>query len=75
MSDIIREIRPDDRGEIDDIAITSDGHGREIEMFRLERMTSGGWWTCVYYKGGGRDFFTLHSKRKIACWHSDERAE
>lgn len=44
-------IRPDDTGAVDDVAITGD-------LFRLERMGRGAWWSCIY-RGDQRTAFRL----------------
>lgn len=54
-----RRIDNDDKGKLDDIAIS------DVSMFRMERMDKGAWWIAVYYEDGSRDVFWLRSKSKI----------
>jgi len=42
-------IRPDDTGAVDDVAISGD-------LFRLEKMDRGLWWSCIY-RGDQRTCF------------------
>lgn len=50
-------IRPDSRGEVDDVAIDGD-------LFRMERMDRKHWWLCIY-RGDQRVAFDLfYDKRR-----------
>lgn len=51
----MQAIRPDDAGEIDDVAITGD-------LFRLERMRNDSWWVCIY-RGDKRTSFNIYRPR------------
>lgn len=52
-------VRPDRRGEPDDVAIDGD-------RVRMERMAPGRWWLAIE-RGGRRVAFELRAKSRIAC--------
>lgn len=58
-------IRPDDKGDADDVVIS------DVTMFRLERMGKGSWWGAAY-RGNQRFSFWLSSKSKIEIHYEDE---
>lgn len=58
-------IRPDDKGDADDVVIS------DVTMFRLERMDKGAWWGAAY-RGDQRFSFWLSSKSKIEIHYEDE---
>ena len=51
----VQAIRPDDKGEVDDVAIDGD-------LFRLERMNTDSWWCCIY-RGKNRTAFSIYRPR------------
>lgn len=55
----MQEIRLDEKGEVDDVAITGD-------LFRLERMTDDCWWVCIY-RGKNRTAFYIEGKDKLTA--------
>jgi hypothetical protein len=54
--ELMQAIRPDEHGEVDDVAI----HG---DLFRLERMSIDSWW-CAIYRGDKRVSFSIYKKGK-----------
>jgi hypothetical protein len=57
----VERIDNDDKGELDDIAVS------HVSMFRMEQMDDGCWWIRLYRDQKGKDdlVFWLNSKSKI----------
>ena len=53
------ELRPDDKGELDDVVI------RTPTLVRIERMDRGHWWMRVDVAGEESVVFNFHSKGTI----------
>ena len=53
--ELFAAIRPDDKGQVDDVAIYGD-------LFRLERMSNSSWWCCIY-RGDKRTSFFIYRPR------------
>jgi len=56
------ELRPDDKGELDDVVI------RTPTMVRIERMDRGHWWARVEVAGEPAVVFNFHSDTEIRAY-------
>lgn len=53
-------LRPDHEGELDDVVV------RDVEMFRMERMSEHDFWIALYFKGTDEELvFNMHASKSF----------